>query len=203
VYEWEDWINDIYQVTEREIIDIERLPFGLNERSTVTLLMNVQDVRSKRPTLLNTFFNYGNVEIQVAGGGEPLIFHSVSRPQHIVEEIFRRSEAFRIKRMERETSILSRQMVDALVAYHRLLAEEKHGTTSDETMSQVAAPVVIVQPTSVIGATAPVPQLGSPAVAAPPPEVVTPTAVEPQIVPRQAEDKLSEFPPAEVYEESI
>ncbi len=128
-YGVEDWRNDIYMVTDRAILDIERKPFGLGETSKEALLLNVQDARSLRPSLLNTLLDFGNVEVQTAGGGEGLIFYDVARPQDIVAEIFRHRELFELNRRERETSIESRNVVDAIVAYHRLLMQERHQVT--------------------------------------------------------------------------
>jgi CRP-like cAMP-binding protein len=130
-WEWEDWRNDIYQVNDREIIDIERLPFGFRSRSTQAPLINIQDARSLRPNPLSAILNFGNVEVQTAGGGPPLIFYDVPLPEEIVEEIFRRIEGLRLRRIEHEIVLQSQNVANALIEYHHLV--EKRGAAGNST----------------------------------------------------------------------
>ncbi len=131
VWEWEDWRNDIYQVNDNEIIDIERLPFGLRSRSTQAPLINVQEARSLRPNPLSAILNFGNVEVQTAGGGPPLVFYDVPRPEEIVEEIFRRMEGVRLRRIDRDIVLQSQNVANALIEYHHLV--EKRNTAGTGT----------------------------------------------------------------------
>jgi hypothetical protein len=39
VWEWADWRNDIYAITDTQIIDSEKLPLGLREKTGMTSLM--------------------------------------------------------------------------------------------------------------------------------------------------------------------
>jgi Cyclic nucleotide-binding domain/Bacterial PH domain len=119
-WEWEDWRNDIYQVTNSQIIDIERLPFGLRSRSTEALISNVQNARALRPHPINTLLNFGNVEVQTASGGPGLVFYDVGRPEGIVEELFRRIESHRLRMMEHQMHVLGQQVTDALVTYDHM-----------------------------------------------------------------------------------
>lgn len=120
IWQWEDWRNDIYQITDSQIVDIERLPFGLWSRSTEALLMNVQDARALRPSPVNSILNFGNVEVQTAGGGPPLVFYDVASPELIVEEIFRRMERHRLRVMEHQMTVLGQQVTDALITYDHM-----------------------------------------------------------------------------------
>lgn len=119
-WQWADWRNDLYQLTSSQIVDIERLPFGLFSRSTEALLNNVQDARALRPSAINSLLNYGNVEVQTAGGGPPLTFYDVTSPEEIVEEIFRRIEAHRLRIMEHQMVVLGQQVTDALITYDHM-----------------------------------------------------------------------------------
>ncbi len=132
-YQWEDWRNDIYRVTDTQIMDIERLPFGFMSRSTEALLTNVQDARSMRPHPLNAILDFGNVEIQTAGGGTPLIFYDVTRPEEIVEEIFRRMEKRRVMIMDREIVLQSQNVANAIAKYHHLVQKGKAPGTEETT----------------------------------------------------------------------
>jgi hypothetical protein len=135
-YGWADWRNDVYQLTDRAVIDIERKPLGLKSSSREALLVNVQDVRSERPGFLNAMLNFGDVEIRVAGGGEPMVFYDVPHPEDVSTEVFRRLEAFRLRQREREASLQGRNMVDTVVAYHRLLVQERHAAGQDASPEQ-------------------------------------------------------------------
>ena len=187
-YEWEDWRNDIYMVTDRAVVDIERKPLGLSSTSKEALLVNVQDVKSHRPRLLNALLNFGEVEIRVGGaGGEPLVFYDVAKPEEIAAEIFKRLEEFRLKQRERETSLQSRNIVDALVAYHRLLMTER----------ETGEPQVIATP-----AVAPEPKPSVPG--KPDGAAGTPTpgpAPEAPVVRATRNEGLAEFPPADEFDE--
>ena len=74
-------------------------------------------------------FKYGDVLIYTAGAKEPMTFHNVRGPREISLEIFKRMETAKVRKAEREESMRNRQLIDALVAYHRLVArdEEKEG----------------------------------------------------------------------------
>jgi CRP-like cAMP-binding protein len=123
-YHYEDWRNDIYQLTDDRVLDIEQSPFRLKERSLETTLDRVQNVSYKKPHLLANLFNYGDLIIETAGGQGQLLFKSVLNPQWATQEIFRRREAHR-ERRQHEQSLRSRaEFLDWLLEYHRLLQHQ-------------------------------------------------------------------------------
>ncbi len=134
LWNWVDWKNDIYAVTTTSVIHEERLPFNLRTVSNVAPLDQVQDIRLDVPGVVAAWLNYGNVIVETAGKGGQMVFEMVRNPRHIQEEIFRRIEAFRVRRIEQEASLRNRSVVDALIAYHHLQQQLK---PSD---SQPAAP---------------------------------------------------------------
>ncbi len=182
-WQWEDWRNDIYMLTENSVIDIERLPFGFDSKETTALLVNIQDARTLRPGIEHALFNFGNVEISVAGGAPPMVFKDVAHPQEIQAEIFRRLEAFRLRQRERETSMQSRNVVDALIAYHRLLMQERAGPEEETQVTNV-----VEQPEL------PPPPPAGRAISPPPPGAALPI---PLVTDTDAE--LSEFPPPSAF----
>lgn len=142
-WQWADWRNDIYQLTSSQIIDVERLPFGLFSRSTEALLSNVQDARALRPSAINSLLNFGNVEVQTAGGGPPLTFYDVPSPEDIVEEIFRRMEAHRVRILDHQMLVLGQQVTDALITYDHM--KEKSSTLAAGTAELAQSPFEIAQ----------------------------------------------------------
>ena len=125
VWEWLDWSNDIYAITDTHIIDSEKLPFGLRETTITAPLDQVQDVRVEVPTLFNVIFDFGNVKIETAGRTAQMNFHSVRSPREVADRIFKRLGEYRAQRAEMEATLRNRGFVDALVSYHRLLKEEE------------------------------------------------------------------------------
>ncbi|MGB8644635.1 MAG: cyclic nucleotide-binding domain-containing protein [Anaerolineae bacterium] len=186
-WEWEDWRNDIYRVTDTMIVDLERLPFGFHSKETTAPFMNVQDAKVIREGPLATMLNFGNVEITVGGGAPPIIFYNVKDPQSIQAEIFRRTEEIKRKIRERETTLQSRNIVDALVAYHRLLMQSQHG----ENPEPAPPPQVVVVP--IPAPTGPPPLTPEDALHLPPADNTQPPPVP------KAREAVSEFPPATAF----
>jgi hypothetical protein len=100
LWQFDDWQNDIYQVTATRIIDVERLPFYLREERREASLGVIQNISLEIPGFLGRLLNYGSVTIETAGAG-PFTFDYVKDPRRVQAEIFRRVEAFqRRQRLE-------------------------------------------------------------------------------------------------------
>ena len=93
IYQYIDWSNDIYQVTPDQILDIDKKPFGTEERRAAPL-ENILSTEAHRYGLTGYFLNFGTVEITV--GGTHLDFEDVLDPVGVQADIDRRREA-RIK----------------------------------------------------------------------------------------------------------
>jgi hypothetical protein len=86
------------------VVDIDRQPFGFGESRKQAELNNVQNISSDRPGLLPTIFNYGNVIIETAGATADIVFESVSNPNRVQSEVFKRRDQYRqlLRRREGE-----------------------------------------------------------------------------------------------------
>lgn len=81
-----DHILDVWAVTNYRIIAIEQR--GLFNRAFAEhLIERIQDVGSVKKGMLQTFLNFGDVEIQTAGEQKQYIFNDVSDPEKIVQTI--------------------------------------------------------------------------------------------------------------------
>jgi uncharacterized membrane protein YdbT with pleckstrin-like domain len=89
-----DWRNDLFQLTSRYILDIDRLPLGFGESRKQAELGNVQNVNASRPGLFPTIFNFGNVTIETAGASPDIVFEKVSNPSRVQSDIFERRDSF-------------------------------------------------------------------------------------------------------------
>ena len=91
----EDWRNDTFQVNDRYVIDIDRRPFGFGESRKQAELSNVQNINSDRPNFWATIFNFGNVVIDTAGAQADIVFETVSNPNRVQSDIFKRRDQYR------------------------------------------------------------------------------------------------------------
>jgi CRP-like cAMP-binding protein/membrane protein YdbS with pleckstrin-like domain len=95
IWEFEDWRNDIFQVSDRFVLDIDRQPFGFGESRKQAPIANVQNVNAERPGLLATIFNYGYVSVETAGAATDITFEKVPKPSAIQSDIFRKVRSIR------------------------------------------------------------------------------------------------------------
>jgi hypothetical protein len=115
VWEYVDWKNDLFMVTPDEIIDIDKKPFGSEERRAAQI-ENILNTDYKREGVIAYFFNYGTVRISV--GGSQLAFEDVLDPAGVQADINRRRMT-RIAKKSEDTANVERERVAAwLAAYH-------------------------------------------------------------------------------------
>jgi uncharacterized membrane protein YdbT with pleckstrin-like domain len=95
LWRYEDWRNDVFQLTDLDVIDIDREPFGFGESRKQAPLRNIQNVRAERPGFFATLFDYGDVHIETAGAESDIVFDRVPHPSQVLSDIFRRLEEYR------------------------------------------------------------------------------------------------------------
>ncbi|MFN3741173.1 MAG: cyclic nucleotide-binding domain-containing protein [Anaerolineales bacterium] len=111
-----DWSNDIFQVTEEQIIDIDRTPFGKESR-TAAPLENILSTEYRREGILANLFNFGTVYITV--GGTKMAFEDVLDPAGVQADIDRRRMARMAKKKEAEAAIERERFANWLAVYHQ------------------------------------------------------------------------------------
>ncbi|MFN2250454.1 MAG: cyclic nucleotide-binding domain-containing protein [Anaerolineae bacterium] len=117
---YEDWRNDLYQLTDEHIIDVERRPLGFFEERRQAGLGQIQDVRYVVPNPLATLLNFGNVQIETAAEIGNFTFDFVYHPSGVQEEIFTRIDQYQ-RRLEREEEERrAEEMSRWISTYHRL-----------------------------------------------------------------------------------
>ena len=55
----------------------------------------MQNINSDRPNFLATLFNFGNVIIDTAGAQADIVFETVSNPNQVQSDIFKRRDEYR------------------------------------------------------------------------------------------------------------
>ena len=93
MWRFDDWQNDVYQVTTTRIIDVERMPFYLREDRREASLANIQNINLTIPGITGKLLNYGSVTIETAGAGA-FTFEHVKDPRGVQAEISGRMNAF-------------------------------------------------------------------------------------------------------------
>ncbi len=114
IYQYWDWRNDIFQVTPDQILDIDKKPFGTEERRAAPL-DNILSTQYSRIGLAGYIFNFGTVYITV--GGAQLAFEDVSDPASVQADIDRRRIASLNRKKEAEARRERERMADWLAAY--------------------------------------------------------------------------------------
>jgi hypothetical protein len=116
IYHYVDWRNDIYQVTDRNIFDIERRPLGTELRKSAPL-DNILSLEHERVGLLGYLLNYGNVTINV--GETQFVFLGVYDPASVQQEIFDRMYSLRRQKELAEIARERDRVVSMIETYHR------------------------------------------------------------------------------------
>jgi hypothetical protein len=130
LYQFEDWRNDLYQVTPDQLIDIYRKPLGRETRDSTTL-DRIQGLHAERPNLIGRLLNFGNVAATIPG--KEFTFDDVLDPTGVQDDIQRRIEAMRARKAKQEVLQRREEMADVLSAYHKALQEiEQQKSKSDQ-----------------------------------------------------------------------
>jgi hypothetical protein len=118
IYEYVDWRNDIYQVTEEHIVDVYKKPLGEIDKKTASL-ENILSLHHEQTGLIRLILNYGDVVAMV--GHARFTFDGVYNPSEVVQDIFLRMNARKRRLQETESARERERVADWLAAYHRQL----------------------------------------------------------------------------------
>ena len=116
LYRLADWSNDRFEVTNDQIIDIDREPFGTEIRNAAPL-ENILGTYYERKGFLGYIFNFGTVYITV--GGTKLAFENVIDPATVQSDIDRRRMARTAKQNEAKIASERDRMAEWLATYHK------------------------------------------------------------------------------------
>ena len=119
-YQVLDWSNDKFEVTNDQIIDIDRKPFGTEARNAAPL-EGIMSTRYERKGLLGNLFNFGTVFITV--GGTQMAFEDVVDPATVQSDIDRRRMVRNAKKQEGAMAAERDRMAEWLATYHRASQE--------------------------------------------------------------------------------
>jgi hypothetical protein len=114
-YAFADWANDRFQITDKQVLDLDKKPLG-RETKRSALLENILSLDYRRENIIQRIFNYGTVAINV--GDTQLDFEYVARPISVQNEIFERYNSAVRENEQAESRRRRDDMVEFLAAYH-------------------------------------------------------------------------------------
>ena len=122
LYNYIDWRNDHYVITPDQLVDVNRKPFGREERRAAPL-KNVLSIEFQRLGVIGLLLNFGTVYIRV--GETTLTFDFVFNPAEVQRELFSRLAAYQYRQRLEEKRAADKNIADWIESYHRMLETEK------------------------------------------------------------------------------
>jgi Zn-dependent protease with chaperone function len=119
-WQYTDYRNDVYIVTDDRIIDIEMQPLGLNAKQREGGLEKVQNVVAQQNGVWATIFRYGDVVISTAASDEGFTFMMVPNPTLVQATVFQKLNQFRVRDQKRQDLRRQQELIEALTVYHQL-----------------------------------------------------------------------------------
>jgi CRP-like cAMP-binding protein/uncharacterized membrane protein YdbT with pleckstrin-like domain len=125
-WQWEDWENDRYIVSDQLIEQISKKPLWFDEQHTSLSIERVQNVDFKRPNPFAYLFDFGDVHIQTAAAEGLVTFGFVPAPDEVQFEIFHRIRDYQENMERRRQREQKNDFADWLEAYHKLVTQEQN-----------------------------------------------------------------------------
>jgi Cyclic nucleotide-binding domain len=122
-YEYFDWKNDVYMVSPTQIMDVERKPFG-NEQRKAANLEAITNIAFVRPGLLYQIFNYGTVTVNAGPGGE-MKFFDVFDPLSVQQDIYRRKEGLAKVKSDAAAKARVEELSQYMAAFYEVMEDER------------------------------------------------------------------------------
>lgn len=105
-----DWRNDIYIISDDTITLVHKRPFFLQNLRDQVLVERIDNVESVTTGFFAAIMKYGDVRMSLIGADEHKLFHKVSNPQLIQQEISRRQH-MKEERRARYDAMQQRQIL--------------------------------------------------------------------------------------------
>jgi hypothetical protein len=117
LYNYIDWHNDIYLITNDQVVDINKKPLG-DEFKKEAPIKNILSVEYKRLGIIGLVLNFGTVYIRV--GETTLTFDDVFNPSEVQRELFHRISQRNLRERQAQGEAERQRMADWITTYHRI-----------------------------------------------------------------------------------
>ena len=128
MYNYVDWRNDIYQLSDDQVIDVERKPLGKENRRAAPL-ESILSIEYERKGILAMLFNFGTVFITV--GNTKLSFDFVYHPSDVQQDIFARMGSHQEEKRKIAVAQERERVSGWFKVYHEETKERQNGTDPD------------------------------------------------------------------------
>ena len=131
LYQYWDWRNDRYIITDEQLIDLYKRPLGEEQRRSAPI-KNIQTVEFERLGLISLILNFGTVFIRV--GDTTFTFDYVFNPSQAQQDIFERYQKFNQRQKQREKDSLRNEVAEWIEIYHQVVQkkDDNHEDEHDE-----------------------------------------------------------------------
>lgn len=136
-----DWRNDIYIISDDTITLVRKRPFFLQNLRDQVLVERIDNVESVTTGFFAAIMKYGDVRMSLIGADEHKLFHKVSNPQLIQQEISRRQH-MKEERRARYDAMQQRQILGEYLGAAGAQTSQQnaaHSPTSQRTLPPNAA----------------------------------------------------------------
>lgn len=113
VWNYVDWRNDDYIVTDQRIIHRERILLLVDQQDECPL-ENIQDVKIHRPTFFSTLFDLGHLTIETQGVRGNVVFSWVRHPEQLSKLVLGNAGRMRERREAVEKANIEEMLREAL-----------------------------------------------------------------------------------------
>jgi len=117
---FEDWRNDLYILTGSRIIDVQRVPFLLQESRKEAGLDRIQTIEVVVPSPWARLLRYGDVIVRVAGVSGEFRFVNVRYPSRVQAEVSKRADQFKRRQAEDDARQRRTELSDWFAVYDQL-----------------------------------------------------------------------------------
>jgi CRP-like cAMP-binding protein len=120
IYQYFDWRNDLYIVTDELLIDVEKTPLWLSEDRKETTLDRIQTVNAKQDGFWRIVLGYGDVMIRTAAANEVFDFLYVPNPKFVQDVISRKRDQYRFRLAQQAALARKQELIESLEVYHQI-----------------------------------------------------------------------------------
>jgi CRP-like cAMP-binding protein/membrane protein YdbS with pleckstrin-like domain len=125
-----DWRNDTYEVSDREVADVRKTPLFFAESRRTAPLDEIENIEVNIPSPLHYIMNFGTVRLQTAAADGNFNFDWVPYPREVADELRRRMERYRQAQEIAQARRRNEELPDWFEMYNRLSPDEFNRPTS-------------------------------------------------------------------------